>query len=306
MRHDVSRGNNKMLKPARFLDPKTDVVFKKIFGQNPDLIISFLNGILPLENEHLIQSIEYLQPEQSPRIPSLKNSIADVKCIDRQGRIFIVEMQLHWTESFSKRLLFGTSKAFVEQLKKGQQYHSLYPVYGIGIVNAIFDNESAEWFHHYKTINVKDSNKVLEGLELIFLELPKFSPKTFKHRKMGVLWLRFLKEINENLTDIPKEFLHNENISKALELAQESSYSPAELEAYDKYWDAIQVEKTIQGDALRLGRKEGLKEGLKEGHKEGLKEGYREVAQNMLKTGMSYDLISRMTSLSESEIQALL
>src|SRR3990172_7528231 len=105
-----------LIEPSRFLDRKTDVVFKKIFGQNPDLIKSFLNAVLPLSDEHLIDTLEYLMPEQSPRIPTLKNTIVDVKCTDQSGRIFIVEMQLNWTTNFTKRLLFGTSKAYVHQI----------------------------------------------------------------------------------------------------------------------------------------------------------------------------------------------
>ena len=48
------------LKPARFLDPKTDVVFKKIFGQNLDLVKIFLNGVLPLDEKHQIETVQYL------------------------------------------------------------------------------------------------------------------------------------------------------------------------------------------------------------------------------------------------------
>src|SRR4051812_29682003 len=96
-------------KPLRLLDPKSDIVFKKIFGQHPELIKSFLNGILPLPEGRLIESIDYLTPEQSPRIPSMKNTIVDVKCKDQHGHIFIVEMQMTWSKSFLKRFLFGTS-----------------------------------------------------------------------------------------------------------------------------------------------------------------------------------------------------
>jgi predicted transposase/invertase (TIGR01784 family) len=167
-------------KPARFLDPKNDLVFKRIFGQHPDLIKSFLNGVLPFEEGHLIEELEYLTPEQSPRIPTMKNTIADVKCRDQTGKIFIVEMELHPTNTFATRLLFGASRAFVQQMSVGEDYSSLCPVYGLGIVNDVFDRESEEWFHHYRTVNVKDSNKVLKGLELIFLELPKFKQQTFQ------------------------------------------------------------------------------------------------------------------------------
>ena len=132
------------LKPARFLDPKTDVVFKKIFGQNPDLVKSFLNGVLPLSEGYLIEEVTYLTPEQSPRIPTMKNTIVDVKCKDEKGRLFIVEMQLHWTKSFQQRLLFGASKAYVQQLEVGDEYASLCPVYGLGIINEVFDQKTEE------------------------------------------------------------------------------------------------------------------------------------------------------------------
>ena len=36
---------------SRYLDPKNDLVFKRIFGDHPHLLISFLNAILPLETE---------------------------------------------------------------------------------------------------------------------------------------------------------------------------------------------------------------------------------------------------------------
>ena len=245
------------LKPARFLDPKVDVVFKKIFGNNPDLMKSFLNGLLPLPEEGKIDSLTYLTPEQSPRIPTMKNTIVDVKCTDQQGRIFIVEMQLHWSDSFTKRLLFGASKAYVQQLAKGEDYQTLCPVYGLGLINAVFDRDTPAWFHHYKLVNVQSTDRVLDGLELVFLELPKFVPQTFEHRRMGVLWLRFLREINEKTIDIPPEFTADPDIRKAMELAQESAFNPSELEAYDRYWDAVQVEKTIKNDAIRQGREEG-------------------------------------------------
>ncbi len=48
---------------TRYLDPKTDVVFKKIFGQHPHLLKSFLNAVLPLTADSMIESLEYLSSE---------------------------------------------------------------------------------------------------------------------------------------------------------------------------------------------------------------------------------------------------
>ena len=87
--------NSKLLKESnrmsRYLDPKADVVFKKIFGEHPHLLISFLNAVLPLPSDSPIVSLTYLPTEQIPAIPEFKRTIADVKCTDAQKRIFIVE-----------------------------------------------------------------------------------------------------------------------------------------------------------------------------------------------------------------------
>jgi len=84
----------------RYLDPKNDLVFKKVFAWHPHLLISFLNHILPLETNQKIESIEYLPAELAPTIPLFKYSMVDVRCLDNMGRQFIVEMQMLWTDSF--------------------------------------------------------------------------------------------------------------------------------------------------------------------------------------------------------------
>ena len=117
----------------RYLDPKADVVFKKIFGEHPKLLQNFLNVLLPLAQGEQIERLEYLPTEQVPQIPILKRSIVDVKCTDLQGRIFIVEMQMERTLGFMQRMLFGAAQAYVKQLNQGEDYRSLYPSTGSGL-----------------------------------------------------------------------------------------------------------------------------------------------------------------------------
>ena len=50
----------------RYLDPKADLTFKKIFGEHKDLLISLLNALLPLADDEQIESVEYLSPELVP------------------------------------------------------------------------------------------------------------------------------------------------------------------------------------------------------------------------------------------------
>ena len=90
----------------KYLDPKADLTFKKVFGEHPDLVISLLNALLPFDKpEEEVRSIEYLPTELVPDTPWRKNSIVDVRCKDARGRQFIVEMQMVWSKEFQNRVL---------------------------------------------------------------------------------------------------------------------------------------------------------------------------------------------------------
>src|SRR5579863_6904029 len=239
---------------SRYLDPKADVVFKKIFGEHPHLLKSFLNAVLPLAADNSIVELSYLPTEQIPHIPMFKRTIADVKCKDTKGRVFIVEMQIDWTESFKQRLLFGTSQAIVKQLEKGENYKLLQPVYGLGIVADVIDKDDPEWYHHYQLVKRGDNAKYLiEHLQLLFIELPKFPVQSTDEKKLRLLWLRFLREIDEKTVTVAQELMDVPEISEAIILAEESAYSPGELDSYEYYWDAVRTEKTRIADSYEKG-----------------------------------------------------
>lgn len=250
----------------RYLDPKADVVFKKIFADHPHLLKSFLNAVLPLGTDNPIVDLYYLPSEQVPHIPTFKRTIADVKCTDIHGRVFIVEMQIDWTDSFKQRLLFGTSQAVVKQLEKGESYQLLQPVYGLGIVADVFEKETPHWYHHYQLVKTgSPATDIIEHLQLVFIELPKFPIQSPEHKQLRLLWLRFLREINEKTTSVSQDLLDIPEISEAIHLAEQSAYTHGELNVYESYWDAVRTEKT-----LMVGKyDEGLAKGKAEGRVEG-------------------------------------
>lgn len=249
---------------SRYLDPKADVVFKRVFGDHPYLLKSFLNAVLPLPEDRQIAELSYLPHEQIPSIPVLKRTIADVKCTDIHGRVFIVEMQIEWTDCFKQRLLFEAGQAFVKQIEEGEQYRLLQPVYGLGIIAGIFDHETPQWYHHYQLVNVgKPAREIIEHLQLIFIELPKFKIQTADEKKLKLLWLRFLREINEKTKEVDAELLAVPEISKAIELSEQAAYSKGELQAYEDYWRAVRTEKTLIEERYREGKVDMLLQFIK-------------------------------------------
>lgn len=240
-----------------YLDPKNDLTFKKVFGQHPHLLKSFLNAILPLPEGSFIESLEYLPAELAPENPLSKHSIVDVRCRDNRGRQFIVEMQLHWTTGFMQRVLFNASKAYVRQLDKSFKFESLQPVYALSLLNENFQPAKEEYYHHYQIVNIEDTGQQIEGLEFVFIELPKFKARNITEKKLQVLWLRFLTEIDESITEAPADLLENSEITEALENLKTSAFSKAQLDAYDKYWDSVRVELTLMSESYDKGHTEG-------------------------------------------------
>ena len=304
----------------KYYDPRADILFKKIFGRNEDLTISFLNAMLPLEGDGLVKTIKYLQPEMLPVIPDLKDSIVDVLCVDVKGRTFVVEMQMFWTSYFKQRILFNAAKMYVTQIERGENYDALMPVYGLNLVNDIFDVTSEDYYHRYTMCEPSNPEKMIDGIELFFFELPKFKPKTFSQKKMQVLWLKFLTEINEKTVDVDPELLESPEISKALDIC--TYLTQEELLGYDRYWDAISTAKTLASgkykdglDAgLEKGRAEGerigIEKGRAEGEKIGIEKGEKQKAIEMarklkLKGTMSDEEIAEITDLTLDEIQKI-
>ena len=297
----------------RYLDPKADLTFKKVFGEHPDLVISLLNALLPLKKGEEIQSVEYLTPEMVPDNPLRKFSIVDVRCKDQRGRQFIVEMQMVWSPEFMQRVMFNSAKAYVRQLDKKEDYSLLEPVYSLNLVNDVFLKDVPEYYHYYRMVHEKHTEKVIDGLHLVFVELPKFTPHTMGEKRMQVLWLRYLTEIDGYMETVPQELLDIPEINKAMEVVEESAYTPEQPLGYDKLWDIIRTENTLYSSGVRQGLEKGMEQGLEKGREvgrlEGRKEGQKDEkianARKMKSYGLALEMIADITGLTIDEVRDL-
>ena len=150
-------------------------------------------------------------------------------------------------------------------------------------------------------------------MHFTFIELPKFTPHSIADKRMMVLWLRFLTEINSNTKEIPADLLNDPEIGKAVEELEISGFTDAELRAYDKFWDSVSVERTLLDDRYQKGREEGKEEGIAEGMEKGMEQGMKqgmsqrslEIAKKMLAKGMDEATVMDMTGLSAEEMKLL-
>jgi predicted transposase/invertase (TIGR01784 family) len=242
-----------------FADPKTDFVFKRIFGtvERKPLLIALLNHLLELEGEHRILDVEHLSLEQHVAVPELKLSIVDVKCTEASGRRFVVEMQVAKVEGIEKRIVYNASKAYVMQLRSAEEYPTLCDVVGVTICNfKLWPNKLQTGGFKVPMLSrwrmqEQHSKKVgLPQVQYTFLELPKYAggdnPQTMIDK-----WAYFFREA-KNLNVVPPA-LEGGPFREALDIARLASFSLAEWEAYDR---AKMAEQDARG-ALSVAHQEG-------------------------------------------------
>ena len=329
----------------KYLDPKADLTFYKVFGEHPDLMKSLLNALLPFKSEEEeITSVAYLTLGIMPKTPLQKYRVLAVRCEDAKGGQFIVEIQIIWSKEFMQRVFFIGSKAYVNYPSLSEDYSLLKPVYSLNLVNEVFEPELDDYYHYYHLVHEEHTDKVIDGLHLVFVELPKFTPHTFTEKKMQVLWLRYLTEIDEKTKTVPAELLANPEIAKAVSEIEESAYTEEELLGYDEFWDIVSVEKTLAGRLERLTKaNDDAKEKLKvtssqleatssqlEATSSQLKEAEEQIkkteeqrkeaeeqlkraneermqsAKKLLQAGVSADIVASTLNLSKNELERLI
>lgn len=302
----------------KYVDPKADLTFKKVFGEHPDLITSLLNALLPLPEDGRIASVEYLTPELVPDDPLHKDSIVDVRCKDRNGRQFIVEMQMIWSPDYNQRALFNAAKAYSRELPKAGDYRSLKTVYSLNLLNENLDLDVPQWYHHYQLEHREVKGETIDGLQLVFVELKKFRPQSWPERKMAVLWLRFLTEIDGKTPDAPPELAANPEVRKALEMVEVSALTPEERARYDGFQDWLCRETRRSNAERRAELVPGLEAKLDaataradaekaraDAAVEQLRHDKLETARQMKADGLSVETIAKYTGLAVDEIATL-
>ena len=254
-----------------FADPKTDVVFKRIFGAEArkPLLMALLNDLLELAGTHRIRSLEHFSLEQRVTAPKSKLSIVDVKCTTRSGRRFVVEMQVLPVEGFEKRVVYNASKAYVMQAGEGDQYHKLCDVVGVTICNFKLWSRKVEdggykvpMLSRWRMQEQRSGHKGLRQVQYAFLELPKYgagkAPETLIDK-----WAYFFREA-KNLEVVPPA-LSEGPFFEALEIARKSSFTEAEWLEYERSKMAEQDERGRITFAHRQGEHRGEIRGKIEG-----------------------------------------
>ncbi|MGD1807275.1 Rpn family recombination-promoting nuclease/putative transposase [Dapis sp. BLCC M126] len=242
----------------KFVSPKIDYAFKKIFGseESQDILISFLNAII-YGGEKTIQSLTIVNPFNPGKIISLKDTYLDVKAVLFDGSLVMIEMQVAWMGAFNKRVAYNLAKAYANQLEIGENYPRLNPAIAVTITDFLLFKKTENVINKFV---FKEEEKNFECLDkelrLIFVELPKFKKGLSELDSLSDKWIYFLKETG-SLDEIPENLGAVSEIEKALNIAEQINMTAEELDMLERRGMMLQDEKGRISYAEEKGEKKG-------------------------------------------------
>lgn len=305
---------------SRFLNPKNDLTFKRIFGseQNKDILIHFLNDIF-VRSTNPIEDVEFIKPIMDPERKELRVSIVDVLCTDLEGNKFIIEMQCVKDTGYIKRAQYYASRVYCSQRTKDFEYKDLKSVTFLAILDDILFPDKKDYMSYHVMLDKHTLEHDLQDFSFSFLELEKFKKQPHELKTMIEKWAYFFKHAEDTTQEELAEIIGPDSIiEKAYEALNQYNYSFAEMEAYDNFERSLDAYNTLLKDREARGKAEGLvegkaeglvkgkAEGLVEGKAEGKLEAQRESVLKMHRKDLSVEAIADFVDLGINEIRAMI
>ena len=281
---------------AKYINPFTDVGFKRIFGQelSKPLLLDFLNSLF--EGEKHIVNLTFLDKEQPALFEEDRSLIYDIYCETDEGEKIIVEMQNKSQPYFKNRSIYYVSESIARQGERGSSWnYEIDSVYLVAFLN-FSPLDFKKQFRTDVVLAEKDTKEQFsDKLRMIYLQLPLFKKEAEECENQVERWIYLLKNM-ETLNRLP--WAAQSAVFKKLEsIADVGGMTRAERLQYDealkKYRDTISV-----FEGVRL-------EGRMEGNAEGRLEEKIAIARNLKSMGMSISDVSKATGLSEEGIKVL-
>ena len=290
---------------ARFIDPRVDWAFKRIFGSEDtkECLITFLNGLF--EDEFVIRDVTFAKTEKLGLRPDDRGVVFDVYCITNEGKHVIVEMQKKEQEYFADRALYYTARAIVQQGVRGIWDYHLAPVYTVCFMDFVSQSPILKKFRTDMVLtDLQTRQRVSDRMRIVYLQLPLFDKHT-EAECMDIFdcWIYIVKNMNmfEQMPFSEKYPVFR----KLAEIGDLRKLSREELELYDEDIKNMRDIYATRKFDEKKGMEIGMAKGMEKGMAKGMEKEKLATARRLLSMGLSDEQVSTATELPLEEIQKL-
>lgn len=265
---------------------KLDIIFKKIFTENEDMLQEFLADILDIPYDD-IQDIIVAKQELTPETIDGKFSRLDLN-LKVADKLINVEIQLKGDNDYRDRTLFYWAKLYTSELKSGETYGQLKKTICINIINFnMFDRND---YHTEIVTSIKDTGEVFsDKFSIHFFELKKVGKKVNPNNRRE-LWMQFLNADSEEEFEMLKQ-TNVPIMNKAVNVIYDLSEDTRIREMARIREKALHDEASALANAKNEGKAEGRAEGISIGEAKGRTEERNSLIKKMRKRGMSEEEI---------------
>ena len=268
--------------------PKNDFVFKKIFGQNKELLKSLLQSILTDMKIEVIDVVEEAIVEKD--LLENKDMRLDILATLEDGTKVDIEMQVKNYYNTVERSFAYLSGEMHKAIKRKQEYAIVSKVVGIWITDYdVFEKENEPYHEKIYLTRNNSKKKATDKIEMHYIQLPKFKRKCKRIETLLEKWLTFIN--HENLEEI--KMINDEKIKEAQEKLEYLSSDEATRRLAQMREQGILDRKLALGGAYMQGKTEGEK------NKQ------IEIAKEMIKEGIEIEKVIKIIKLTKEEIENL-
>ena len=232
---------------------KLDIIFKKIFTENVDMLQSFLADILDIPYDD-IQDIIVAKQELTPETIDGKFSRLDLN-LKVADKLINVEIQLKGDNDYRDRTLFYWAKLYTSELKSGETYGHLKKTICINIINFnMFDRNE---YHTEIVTSIKDTGEIFsDKFSIHFFELKKVGKEVNPNNRRE-LWMQFLNADSEEEFEVLKQ-TNVPIMNKAVNIIYDLSEDTKIREMARLREKALHDEASALANAKNEGRAEGI------------------------------------------------
>ncbi len=232
---------------------KLDIIFKKIFTENEDMLQEFLADILDIPYDD-IQDIIVAKQELTPETVDGKFSRLDLN-LKVADKLINVEIQLKGDNDYRDRTLFYWAKLYTLELKSGETYGHLKKTICINIINFnMFDRNE---YHTEIVTSIKDTGEIFsDKFSIHFFELKKVGKEVNPNNRRE-LWMQFLNASSEEEFEVLKQ-TNVPIMNKAVNIIYDLSEDTKIREMARLREKALHDEASALANAKNEGRAEGI------------------------------------------------
>jgi len=242
----------------------------------------------------LIRNVEIKNPFNIKLHTYDKMSILDLKAEDESGKIYNIEVQLLGNEFFANRSLYYWAKNYSAQLGESSEYHTLFPVICINILEFNLIKDLDKVHTCFLPIEKDNLDQVLtDHLEIHFIELNKFDENKTQLKNDLVKWIQYFKYEGRE-SERMKTILHNDLVIKKAHKEYQNFTGSAE---YRELYEARQKWIRDQATLVYGAREEGIKEGNRERA--------LTIAKKLLNKDFTSEEVAEMTGLDIEDLKVI-